>query len=146
MSSSRDKPSSSTAKSHAPKTPRMSLFRRVTTFLTPTQSSANLNAGFSTAKTESDLFPPTDPSIDGEDCLHDCSSCTVHYPAKFSIDESDKLFGHVKGFNVHLLVGTGKTDWVRDVTDEKHSVMQAVGQVGLQMSGKRGKAMLSASN
>jgi (2Fe-2S) ferredoxin len=78
--------------------------------------------------------------------LHDCSSCTVHYPAKFSIDESDRLFGHVKGFNVHLLVGTGKTDWVRDVTDEKHSVMQAVGKVGLEMSGKRGKVMLSASN
>ncbi|ETI20339.1 hypothetical protein G647_08373 [Cladophialophora carrionii CBS 160.54] len=124
----------------------MSLLRRVTTFLTPTQSSANLNAGFSTAKTEADLFPPTDPAIDGEQCLHDCSSCTVHYPAKFSIDEDDRLFGHVKGFNVHLLVGTGKTDWVRDVTDEKHSVMQAVGKVGLEMSGKRGKVMLSASN
>jgi (2Fe-2S) ferredoxin len=124
----------------------MSLLRRVTTFLTPTQSSANLNAGFSTAKTEGELFPPTDPAIDGEQCLHDCSSCTVHYPAKFSIDESDRLFGHVKGFNVHLLVGTGKTDWVRDVTDEKHSVMQAVGKVGLEMSGKRGKVMLSASN
>ncbi|EXJ54567.1 hypothetical protein A1O7_09908 [Cladophialophora yegresii CBS 114405] len=124
----------------------MSLLRRVTTFLTPTQSSANLNAGFSTAKTEADLFPPTDPAIDGEQCLHDCSSCTVHYPAKFSIDEDDRLYGHVKGFNVHLLVGTGKTDWVRDVTDEKHSVMEAVGKVGLEMSGKRGKVMLSASN
>ncbi|OCT48226.1 putative sucrase/ferredoxin-like family protein [Cladophialophora carrionii] len=132
--------------SRTPQRSKMSLLRRVTTFLTPTQSSANLHAGFSTATTEADLFPPTDPAIDGEQCLHDCSSCTVHYPAKFSIDEDDRLFGHVKDFNVHLLVGTGKTDWVRDVTDEKHSVMQAVGKVGLEMSGKRGKVMLSASN
>ena len=36
--------------------------------------------------------------------------------------------------------------WVRDVTDEKHSVMKAVGNVGLEMSGKKGKVMLSASN
>ena len=123
-----------------------SLLRRATTFLTPTQSSANLNAGFSTAKTEGDLFPLTDPSIDGEECLHDCSTCSTQYPAKFSIDEDDKLYGHVKGFNVHLLVGTGKADWVRDVTDEKHSVMEAVGKVGLDMSGKKGRVMLSASN
>ncbi|KIX96580.1 uncharacterized protein Z520_07846 [Fonsecaea multimorphosa CBS 102226] len=127
----------------------MSFLRNVKTFLTPSSSQSHLAQGdgsFSTAKTEADLFPTTDPSIDGEECLHDCSSCTVHYPTKFSIDESDKLFGHVKGFNVHLLVGTGKTDWVRDVTDEKGSVMQAVGKVGLDLSGKRGRVMLSASN
>ncbi|KAJ9614498.1 hypothetical protein H2200_002635 [Cladophialophora chaetospira] len=147
MPSVKDKLTSSEPTSTTPKKSGMSLLRRVTDrFLTPSQSSANLNGGFSTAKTEADLFPPTDPSIDGEECLHDCSTCTVHLPAKFSIDEDDKLFGHVKGFNVHLLVGTGKTDWVRDVTDEKHSVMQAVGKVGLEMSGKRGKVMLSASN
>lgn len=130
----------------ATKKPKMSLLRRVTTFLTPSQSSANLHGGFSTAKTESDLFPPTNPSVDGDDCLHDCSSCTVHYPRKFSIDEDDKLYGHVKGFAVHMLVGTGKTDWVRDVTHEKHSVMQAVGKVGLDMSEKKGRVMLSASD
>ncbi|EXJ61157.1 uncharacterized protein A1O5_11949 [Cladophialophora psammophila CBS 110553] len=127
----------------------MSFFRNVKTFLTPSSSQSHLPSsapGFTTAKTESDLFPTTNPAVDGEECLHDCESCTVHYPTKFSIDESDRLFGHVKGFNVHLLVGTGKTDWVRDVTDEKGSVMQAVGKVGLDLSGKRGRVMLSASN
>lgn len=74
------------------------------------------------------LFPVTDPAIDGEDCDKDCASCTIHLPAKFSIDESDKLYGHVKGWSTHLLVATGKTDWKRDVEDEKGSVMEAVGK------------------
>ncbi|ETN43296.1 uncharacterized protein HMPREF1541_02455 [Cyphellophora europaea CBS 101466] len=129
-----------------------SLIQRGRSFLTPTGSSANVkNAGsFSTAKSEDALFPRTDPAVDGEECLHDCSECTVHYPAKFSIDEDDKLFGQVKGWDTHLVVGTGKTDWVRDVTDEKGSVMEAVGKYGqeIQMSSGRGqgKVMLSASN
>jgi hypothetical protein len=129
-----------------------SLLERGRSFLTPVGSSANLKGvdGFHTAKTEDALFPPTDPVIDGDDCTRDCSDCTVHYPAKFSIDEDDKLFGHVQGWDTHLIVGTGNTDWVRDVTDEKGSVMEAVGKFGqeIQMSDGRGKGkvMLSASN
>jgi len=123
----------------------MSLLGRVKTFLTPSASQASINpTGFRTAKTETELFAATDPKVDGEGCLRDCDTCTTHYPNKFSIDEDDKLFGHVKGWNTHLVVGTGKSDWVRDVTDEKHSVMQAVGKAGLER--RNGKLMLSASN
>jgi hypothetical protein len=32
----------------------------------------------------------------------------------------------VKGWSTHLIVATGKTDWVRDVADEKGSIMEAV--------------------
>jgi hypothetical protein len=134
------------------KTKMQSLLERGRSFLTPNSSSPNLRDanGFSTAKTETQLFPQTDATVDGDECLHDCSTCTVHLPAKFSIDESDKLFGHVKGWDTHLIVGTGKTDWVRDVTDEKGTVMEAVGKHGqeIQMSNGRGKGkvMLSASN
>jgi hypothetical protein len=129
-----------------------SLLERGRSFLTPTGSSANIHSitGFSKAPTETALFPKPDPAVDGEECLHDCSSCSVHYPAKFSIDEDDKLYGHVNGWDTHLIVGTGKTDWVRDVADEKGSVMQAVGKHGqeIEMSNGRGKGkmMLSASN
>lgn len=123
----------------------MSLLRNFKTLLTPSGSSTSLNqTGFVTAKTETELFPATRPEVDGEECLRDCDSCTTHYPKKFSIDEDDKLYGHVKGWNTHLIVGTGKTDWVRDVTDEKGSVMQAVGKAGLDR--KNGKIMLSASD
>lgn len=121
----------------------MSLLRSVKTFLHPSHASLH-SEDFRTAKSETELFPATDPEIDGEACLRDCDACTTHYPKKFSIDESDRLFGHVKGWNTHLIVGTGKTDWVRDVTDEKGSVMQAVGKAGLER--KNGKIMLSASN
>ena len=72
------------------------------------------------------LFLKVDPAIDGEDCDHDCDSCHVNYPRGFKIDESDKLYGYVKGWSTHVLVATGKTDWVRDVADEKGSVMEAI--------------------
>lgn len=72
------------------------------------------------------IFPKVDPEIDGEDCDHDCHSCVVKYPRGFKIDEEDELYGHVKGWETHVLVATGKTDWVRDVADEKGSVMEAI--------------------
>lgn len=123
-----------------------SLLARTKTFLTPSGSSANLHESgkFRTEKDVSSLFAQTDPNVDGEDCLHDCASCTEALPRKWSIDEDDKLYGHVKGWETHLVIGTGKTDWVRDVTDEKGSLMQAVGKLGVELS--NGKLMLSASD
>lgn len=80
------------------------------------------------ASVTDDLFPRTTPEVDGDDCVHDCASCTVKYPRHFKIEESDVLYGHVKGWSTHVLVATSKTDWVRDVEDEKGSVMQAIGK------------------
>ncbi|MCJ1472146.1 hypothetical protein MMC13_000793 [Lambiella insularis] len=122
-----------------------SLVRKGTSFLTPNASSGNLTAsnGFVTVP-EGKLFPKVDPAVDGEDCDHDCTSCTIKYPAKFSIDETEKLYGMVKGWSTHMLVATGKSDWVRDVEDEKGSVMAAVGKCKVQPT--NGRLMLSASN
>lgn len=78
------------------------------------------------------LFRKVDPAIDGEECLHDCASCTVKYPAKFEVEQEDQLYGHVKGWATHLLVATGKTDWVRDVADEEGSVMEAIEKGGIE--------------
>lgn len=72
------------------------------------------------------IFPKVDPAVDGDDCDHDCESCHVKYPKGFKVDEDDKLYGHVKAWSTHILVATGKSDWVRDVADEKGSVMQAI--------------------
>ena len=74
------------------------------------------------------LFPKTDPTVDGEECIQDCESCSLRYPAKFSIDEEDELFGKVDKWDMHLIVATGKDDWIRDVTDEQGSIMEAVGK------------------
>lgn len=75
---------------------------------------------------EGALFPKVDPTVDGEDCDHDCESCTIKLPSKWKIDEDEKLYGRVNGWSTHMLVATGKTDWTRDVQDEKGSVMEAV--------------------
>ncbi|KAF2734241.1 hypothetical protein EJ04DRAFT_493770 [Polyplosphaeria fusca] len=99
---------------------------------------------FIKARTTDALFPSTDAAVDGDECLHDCATCTVKYPRKFTIDETEELFGHVKGWSTHLLVATGKTDWVRDVADEKGSIMEAVD--GSSVKPSNGKLMLSASN
>ncbi|KAG6028398.1 hypothetical protein E4U19_001549 [Claviceps sp. Clav32 group G5] len=97
-----------------------------------------------TASTCTDLFPKTDPSADGDDCLHDCDSCSVRYPRGFSIDEADVLYGQVKGWSTHLVIGTGKTDWTRDVADEKGSVMEAIARA--KDLPTNGRLMVSASN
>ncbi|KAL8710739.1 MAG: hypothetical protein Q9220_004757 [cf. Caloplaca sp. 1 TL-2023] len=120
--------------------------KRGKAFLTPTNSSTlipQLGHGFAKAP-EGSLFPKVDPAVDGEDCDHDCESCSIKYPAKFKIDEDEKLYGHVNGWATHMLVATGKTDWVRDVSDEKGSVMEAVRDCGVEPT--NGKLMLSASN
>jgi hypothetical protein len=127
-----------------------SLIRSLTDRFTPNASSTDLHAtkprpdGFSTARTSDALFPRTKSEIDGEDCLQDCESCTIHLPRSFKIDEDDHLFGQIKGFSRHLIVATGKTDWVRDVADEKGSVMEAVDAHNKEVRG--GRLMLSASN
>ncbi|EEP80454.1 conserved hypothetical protein [Uncinocarpus reesii 1704] len=138
-----------------------SLLRRGLDYLSPSASPApspqipNFEAGddpkppkpiaqFTTASTPTTLFTLVDKAVDGEDCDHDCASCTIKYPAKFSIDYDDELYGHVKGWMTHILVATGKTDWVRDVADEKGSVMEAIGKGGISPSS--GPMKLSASN
>ena len=71
-------------------------------------------------------FPKSTQQWTGEDCDHDCSSCTVRLPRKWEIEEKDQLYGHVKKWSTHIIVGTGKSDWKRDVEDEKGSVMEAI--------------------
>jgi len=122
----------------------MAALRNFLRALTPNQSSSDLSAtGFSKAPNGT-LFPKTSPSLDGDDCLRDCASCTIKYPTKWSIDESEKLYGEVNGWSRHLIVATGKSDWVRDVTDEKGSIMEAVADS--QIKPNNGRLMLSASN
>ncbi|KAL9121356.1 MAG: hypothetical protein Q9187_002082 [Circinaria calcarea] len=123
-----------------------SFIRRGAAFLTPSASTSDLTATKATFTTapEGILFPKVDPAIDGEDCERDCESCTIRYPPKFSIDEEEHLYGQIKGWATHMLVATGKTDWVRDVEDEKGSVMEAVRECGVKPS--NGRLMLSASN
>ncbi|KAI2086513.1 hypothetical protein LOZ36_003320 [Ophidiomyces ophidiicola] len=107
-------------------------------------SGAETATTFTTAATSTALFASVDRTVDGDDCDRDCASCTVKYPAKFNVDYEDTLYGHVKGWATHVLVATGKTDWVRDVADEKGSVMEAIDKGRVRAS--NGALKLSASN
>ncbi|KAI9745510.1 MAG: hypothetical protein M1818_001044 [Claussenomyces sp. TS43310] len=91
-----------------------------------------------------ELFPKVDPAVDGDDCNHDCGSCSVKYPRGFNVEMEDDLYGHVDGWSTHVLVATGKTDWVKHVEDEKGSVMEAFGRSVIKPS--NGNLKLSASN
>ena len=108
--------------------------RSAKTLLTPRGSSGSLRPDGFTVAAEGHLFPKVDPTIDGASCEQDCATCEVHLPKGFKIDETEKLYGHVKGWATHMLVATGKTDWVRDVEDEKGSVMEAVGKCKVEPS------------
>ncbi|KAH8697612.1 sucrase/ferredoxin domain protein [Talaromyces proteolyticus] len=122
---------------------RLKLLRRGAEFLTPRTGSPATD-GFTSASSQTALFPKVDPAVDGEDCDRDCASCTIHYPAKFDVELKDKLYGNVNGWATHVLVATGKADWVRDVADEKGSVMEAIDKGGIAPN--NGKLKLSASN
>lgn len=97
-----------------------SVLQKGKAFLTPRNSSDSIS------QITTFIFPKVDPAIDGQDCDHDCETCEIQYPKGFKIDEEEKLYGHVNGFATHMLVATGKTDWVKNVGDEKESVMEAV--------------------
>ncbi|KAG5995084.1 hypothetical protein E4U52_000370 [Claviceps spartinae] len=122
----------------------VSLKSLVSSVLGDNSKRSSSNSSSKTASTCTDLFPKTDPSADGDDCLHDCDSCSVRYPRGFSIDEADVLYGQVKGWSTHLVIGTGKTDWTRDVADEKGSVMEAIARA--KDLPTNGRLMVSASN
>lgn len=126
-----------------PKTMLRSLIDRVVPPNSDTTLTKERPDGFLTAKGIDALFTRTNPETDGEECLHDCSSCSVNLPKKWSIDEEDKLYGGINGWSRHLIVATGETDWVRSVEDVKGSVMEAVAE---HMGKVDGKLMLSASN
>lgn len=84
-----------------------------------------------------ELFTKVDPAIDDPDCMLDCQSCTVQYPRRFWVNESDVLYGHVKPWSTHILVATSKSDWSRDIAHEKGSVMEALDKAAKPTNGVR---------
>ena len=42
------------------------------------------------------------------------------------------MYGLFKPYATHMIIATGKSDWVRDVEDEKGSVMEAVRDCGVK--------------
>jgi len=122
-SSSSHLSSSSSASPAAAAAQRMPVKQKMAVSLKSLMSSVlgrgSSGAGSGATPGVTELFAKTDPARDGDECLHDCDSCTVH----------------VKGWSTHVLVGTGKADWVRDVADEKGSVMEAIDRADAPTNG-----------
>lgn len=74
------------------------------------------------------MFPTVDPQEDGPDCLRDCADCTVQYPSKFHIDSERKIYGKIKPFATHVLVATGKSDWVSKPASERGTLVHALNE------------------
>ncbi|PYH98262.1 sucrase/ferredoxin domain protein [Aspergillus ellipticus CBS 707.79] len=93
---------------------------------------------------DSYIFPTVDPKEDGPDCQKDCADCTVQFPSKVKMETSKPLYGHIKEFHTHVLVATGKSDWVEKVESEKGSLMEAFDESSSKS--QHGRFMISASN
>src|SRR5277367_1532743 len=91
--------------------------------------------------TESQVFTPTTsttpndipfPTADLETCLACDTPCTPDehgsYPNYIvkSIDRELPLAGSVKPYGRHILISTGRTDWVHSIDEENGSVAQGV--------------------
>ncbi|KAM5440877.1 hypothetical protein MferCBS31731_004016 [Microsporum ferrugineum] len=100
--------------------------------------------GSSTDSPRGYIFPTVDPDVDGEDCDRDCANCTIRYPSRFKVEEDGKLYGKVKPVTNHVLVATGKSDWIPKVENEKGSLMEAFNKNSSQTKGER--TVVLASN
>lgn len=131
--------------SSEPSTPPHTQFECTTT---AAQKPAPAPAPTPAPPTKSTLFPVVDPGVDGDECLQDCAGCPIQYPrvfTKIGIEEDSDLWGGIKEYAVHAIVATGKTDWIRDVCDEKGSVMEALDKhVGSSGSDEKQEKMMAA--
>ncbi|KAF3479956.1 actin patches distal protein 1 [Arthroderma uncinatum] len=100
-----------------------SIFSRVREAWTEQDKRPEVNS--STESSRRFIFPSVDPDVDGEDCDHDCANCTIRYPSKFKVEEDGKLYGKVKPVTNHVLVATGRSDWMPKAENEKGSLMEA---------------------
>ncbi|KAI9727839.1 MAG: hypothetical protein M1834_007885 [Cirrosporium novae-zelandiae] len=99
--------------------------------------------GLPVASSQQYFVPPVDPKEDGEDCENDCESCVEKLPSRFHVDEKRELYGMVKPWGVHVLVATGKSDWVRKVERESGTLTEALAR---EDHGGKERLMILASN
>ncbi|KAH9482609.1 Altered inheritance of mitochondria protein 32 [Psilocybe cubensis] len=61
------------------------------------------------------------------------------YPRRFDIDMDTQMLGSVKPYHRQVVISTGKSDWERDITDDKLSLAAAIGEVVSGLSPKSPK-------
>ncbi|PPQ77723.1 hypothetical protein CVT25_011158 [Psilocybe cyanescens] len=71
------------------------------------------------------------------------ADCHEAYPRRFDIDMDTQMLGSVKPYHRQIVISTGKSDWERDITDDKHSLAAAIGEVTSGLSPKSPKSPVS---
>jgi hypothetical protein len=51
------------------------------------------------------------------------------YPRRFDIDMDTQMLGSIKPYHRQIVISTGKSDWTRDITDDKSSLAAAMADV-----------------
>ncbi|KAF9008704.1 Sucrase/ferredoxin-like-domain-containing protein [Cyathus striatus] len=72
-----------------------------------------------------DQLRTSDVPVSGADCRSCSDPCDLGhegYPARFNIDTSSHMLGSVKPYHRQIVISTGKSDWDRDIADEKGSL------------------------
>jgi len=115
----------------------LALIKRTATIFSPTEPPA---------VTKETLFP-----LAPDACNHDCSACPSTSGSgygrqfdKIGVDHSGSLWGLVNAYSTHVIVATGKSDWIRDVKEIPGSLMEALHKRAKEA--KNGPMMISASN
>ncbi|KAF8164989.1 Sucrase/ferredoxin-like-domain-containing protein [Crassisporium funariophilum] len=62
-------------------------------------------------------------------CADPCDLGHEAYPRRFDIDMDTQMLGSVKPYHRQIIISTGKSDWERDITDDKDSLAAAMLEV-----------------
>jgi len=59
-------------------------------------------------------------------CMDPCDLGHEVYPRRFDVDMDTQMLGSVKSYHRQIIISTGKSDWDRDITDDKNSLAAAM--------------------
>lgn len=85
---------------------------------TPESTKPTTDTSFCSVKSADGLFPCTSAAVDGPESEQDCESCSIKYPRIWWVNESADIYGEVSEWSTHIIIATGKTDWVGDADIE----------------------------
>ncbi|KAF4619341.1 hypothetical protein D9613_005563 [Agrocybe pediades] len=69
-------------------------------------------------------------------CADPCDLDHEAYPRRFDVDMDTQMLGSVKAYHRQIVISTGKSDWERDITDDKNSLAAALLEVTAPASQK----------
>ncbi|ODQ82086.1 hypothetical protein BABINDRAFT_160282 [Babjeviella inositovora NRRL Y-12698] len=89
-------------------------------------------ADLAKAKAEIAEIIPVVNESDDDTCSMDCGACTTSFPSSLKLSDEDDgntvLWRSTANYDLHCVVPTGKTDWIRDATDVRGTVKKQIAE------------------